>query len=277
MSAPNATARGLPAESPPPGRSGAWLICEYLLIVWRRFLVSSIATAIVNPLLYLLALGFGLGTLVDNGPGAAALGGVAYVRYIAPALLTAAALQTGVSVAAYPVLAGFVWEKVFWGMTATPILPRQIAYGQLIYFTLRMLVGSVFYYLVVLAFGAAGRPAGALAIGVATLTGLSCSVWVMAFAAMMKSEGNGFNLIFRLVLVPMTLFSGSFFPVDQLPAVVRPLAWISPLWHGNELSRTLMLGGGGWIANLGHLAFLVVLGVVGMVAATRTFTKRLIV
>jgi lipooligosaccharide transport system permease protein len=257
--------------------NGALMVCEHLVLVWRRFLVSTTATAIVNPLLYLIALGVGLGTLVNKGPGTPALGGVSYVEFLAPALLCAAAVQTAVTEGAYPVLSGFLWSKVFWGMTATPLTARQVADGELIFITLRLLVGSVIYYLVVVAFGAAGSPAGLLAVPIAAVTGLSCAVWVMALAAKMRNEGNGFNLVFRLVVMPMTLFSGTFFPIEKLPALVRPLAWVSPLWHGNELSRAAMLGGWQWGPALGHLAYLLTLGIAGMTIARRRFDRRLIV
>jgi lipooligosaccharide transport system permease protein len=260
--------------------SGARLVCEHLILVWRRFLVSTTATSIINPLLYLIALGAGLGTLVNKGPGTAALGGVSYVQFLAPALLCAAALQTAVTEAAYPVLSGFLWSKIFWGMTATPLTARQLADGELVFITLRLLLGSTIYYVVVLAFGAAGGPTGVmsvLSVPIATLTGLSCAGWVLALAATMRNEGTGFNLVFRLVVMPMTLFSGTFFPISRMPAVVRPLAWISPLWHGNELSRAVMLGGWRWLPDLGHLGYLFALVGFGLAIARRRFAKRLIV
>ena len=75
----------------------------------------------------------------------------------------------------------------------------------------------------------------------------------------------------------MTLFSGTFFPISRMPAVVRPLAWISPLWHGNELSRAVMLGGWRWLPDLGHLGYLFALVGFGLAIARRRFAKRLIV
>jgi lipooligosaccharide transport system permease protein len=257
--------------------SGALVVCEHLVLVWRRFLVTTVATAILNPLLYLTALGLGLGSLVNKGADSAALGGVSYVQFLAPALLCAAAVQTGVSEGAYPVLSGFIWSKIFWGMTATPLTPRQVADGEMAFVALRVVLGSALYYLVVLAFGAAGGPAGVLAVPIATLTGLSCAVWVTALAAVMRSEGNGFNLVFRLIVMPMTLFSGTFFPIGRLPLPVRALAWISPLWHGNELSRSAALGGGEWGVDLCHLGYLLALGAAGMLAVRRKFAERLIV
>lgn len=251
-------------------------VLEYLLRLWRRAAVSSLIAAVGTPLLYLLALGFGLGKLVNAGPGAASLGGVSYVDYLAPALITAAALQTGTSEAAFPAYSRFKWTRVFWGMTASPITPRQIADGQVLYFATRLTVNSVLYYLVLLAFGAGGGSAGPLVVPVAVLTGLSFCVWVLALSATIRDEGTAFNVVFRFVVIPMTLFSGSFFPIDRLPAFVRPLAWISPLWHGNQLARAASFGTGTPLAVLGHLLFLLVLAVLGLMMARRQFRVRLI-
>ena len=87
-----------------------------------------------------------------------------------------------------------------------------------------------------------------LMVPVGVLTGLACAVWVLALGARMRSEGGAFNILFRFVLVPMTLFSGSFFPITEMPLAIRWLAWISPLWYGNELARGAALGGLGVLA-----------------------------
>jgi lipooligosaccharide transport system permease protein len=78
-------------------------------------------------------------------------------------------------------------------------------------------------------------------------------------------------------VIPMTLFSGTFFPVDAMPVVVRPLAWISPLWHGNELARAAALGTGSLLGDIGHVAFLLGLTAAGLLTARRKFAARLVV
>src|SRR6478609_10456917 len=259
----------------PPG--GRYMVWEYLMRCWRGYFVSSLAQAVGTPLLYLLALGVGLGALIDSGPQAQSLGGISYLDYIAPALLVAAALQVGVGEASYPAYSRFKWTKVFWGVTATPVTPLQVCDGESLFITTRLLVGSGLYYLVLLAFGAAGGPAGPLMIPVALLTGLACAVWVLALGARMRSEGGAFNILFRFVLVPMTLFSGSFFPITEMPLPIRALAWVSPLWSGNELARGAALGGLGFWPALGHLAYLLALLAIGAVVARRCYRARLIV
>ena len=259
------------------GVSGTLMVVEGRLRVSQRFLWSNLFGSVVAPLLYLVALGVGLGSLVNARNGAASLDGVTYVQFLAPALLTAAAVQTAFGEASYPVLGGFKWTQVFWGITATPVTPRQIADGQIVYIGLRLTFGSVIYYLAVLAFGAAGRPTGLLMIPIAVLTGLSCAVWIVALSAVLIKDGQAFNTVFRFVLIPMTLVSGSFFPISQLPVAARPLAWVSPLWHGNELARGVALGGWRWWPELGHLALLVGLTAIGWRVAQAKFDQRLVV
>jgi lipooligosaccharide transport system permease protein len=254
-----------------------YLVWEYLVRCWRSHLISSLAEAVGTPLLYLLALGVGLGSLIEAGPGASLFGDVSYLEYIAPALLVAAAVQVGMNEAAFPAYSRFKWSKVFWGMTATPITPGQACDGQALFIATRMAVGSALYYLVLLLFGAAGGPAGILMVPVAVLTGLACAVWVLALGARMRSEGTGFVVVFRFVLVPMTLFSGSFFPITQMPLPLRALAWVSPLWHGNELARAAALDGrSGWVW-AAHATYLLVLATIGLLLARRLYRSRLIV
>ena len=267
------TAPATPARTP----GGRYLVWEYLVRCWRRYLVSSLAEAVGTPLLYLLALGVGLGTLIDSGPNPQALGGVDYVDYIAPALLVAAAVQVGMGESSYPAYSRFKWTRVFWGITATPVTPAQVCEGELLFIATRMLAGSSLYYLVLLAFGAAGGPAGLLMIPIGALTGLACAVWVLALGAWMRSEGGAFNVVFRFVLIPMTLFSGSFFPITEIPLAIRWLAWLSPLWHGNELARGAALGGLEFWPAVGHLAYLTALLVAGYLVARHRYRVRLIV
>jgi lipooligosaccharide transport system permease protein len=257
--------------------SGRFVVWEYLMRCWRGYFVSSLAQAVGTPLLYLLALGVGLGALIDSGPNAQSFGGISYLDYIAPALLVAAALQTGVGESSYPAYGRFKWTRVFWGVTATPVTPLQVCDGEALFIGTRLLVGSALYYLVLLAFGAAGGPAGLLMVPVGVLTGLACAVWVLALGARMRSEGGAFNILFRFVLVPMTLFSGSFFPITEMPLPIRALAWISPLWSGNELARGAALGGLGFWPAVGHLLYLIALLAVGAMVARRCYRARLIV
>ncbi len=262
-----------PPMSPWGYRIRVW---EYLLRSWRPYFFASLSEAIGAPVLYLLAMGLGLGSLVDRN-GSGVIEGVSYLDYIAPALLVSAALQIAIGEASYSTYSRFEWSRVWWGIISVPVTPTQIADAQNLFIATRLAVSSTMYYLVLLVFGAAGGPAGVLMIPIAVLCAMACASPVVALAAKMKEEGGRFNLIFRFGVIPMTLFSATFFPIDRLPWVVRWLAVISPLWHGNELARDAALGTGTPLAITGHLAYLLVLLIIGLWLSRRYFGRRLIV
>ena len=110
---------------------------------------------------------------------------------------------------------------------------------------------------------------------VAVLCGTAHVPATMAFAARQESDAN-FALLFRFGVVPMFLFAGTFFPVGQLPAWTQPLVWLTPLWHGTEAARQLMLGTPHWAAVAGHCAYLLLWTGVGLVVAVQCFRRRLL-
>lgn len=241
------------------------------LATWR----GSVFNSFFSPTMFLLAMGLGLGSYVDRS-GGAATGGVPYLAFLAPGLLAATVMQTAASESTFPVIAGFVWTKRYHAMHASPIGPREIALAQLAWSATRITgVGAVFV-LVTLLFGAVRSPLVVLAIPVATLTGLAFATPIAAFAATRRTM-NAFSYLFRFGIMPLFLFSGTFFPVEQLPAVIQPIAWLTPLYHGVALCRSLALGtvGGDPLAAVLHLAVLAAYTVAGLAAALVTFNRRL--
>lgn len=252
----------------------AWLRVEGHWIWFRRYWTSSLYSLGLQPVLFLAAMGLGFGSQVRPG---AATGGLSYLHYVAPALLVAALVQNAVSESSWPVLSGFKWQKDFVAVTATPVTPGQLLGGQLIWVALRIGIAGVVYAVVALAFGAWLNAGVLLVVLVGILTGLACATPVMVMAATTYDEGERFSSLFRFVVIPMVLFAGTFFPVEQIPLWLRWLAWISPLWHGNELARGATLGGLDPLPALGHLAFLLALFAVGGLAARHFFYRRLAV
>jgi lipooligosaccharide transport system permease protein len=131
------------------------------------------------------------------------------------------------------------------------------------------------YVAVIAVFGGVRSPGIVTALLIALLTGAAVAAPITAFTATVEDEGSAFTVLFRLVLIPMTLFSGTFFPVDRLPEWVQPITWASPLWHGTELARAAALGGGAPLPALGHTVVLVVLVAAGSTVAARRFRRRL--
>nr|WP_048876371.1 ABC transporter permease [Saccharomonospora saliphila] len=252
----------------------AWLRVEGHWTWYRRYWTSNLYSSGLQPLLFLLAMGIGFGSQVDPG---AATGGVSYLHYVAPALLVAGAVQNAVGAATYPVLSGFKWQKDYHAISATPVTPGQVLGGELLWIGLRVVLAAVVYALVATAFGAWRDMGVVLVVPVAVATALACAAPVAAFAATTYDEGARFAALFRFALMPMVLFAGTFFPVEQIPLALRWLAWISPLWHGNELARAVALGGGAPLPALGHAAYLAALFTIGGLLARHYFYRRLVV
>ncbi|GLZ39675.1 ABC transporter permease [Actinokineospora sp. NBRC 105648] len=261
------------AHVPSPPRA-AWLVVEGLWTWYRRNWRSSVVSSVLQPVLYLVALGFGFGSQVRAG---AATEGLPYVQYLAPALLVASATQTAAFESTYPVLSAFKWQRTYLGVTATPITSGQLVAGQLTWIVLRLGFSAVAFLLVAALLGALTGPGVLLSLVFALLTAMAFAAPVVAYAATIDSEGQQFNVVFRFIVMPMTMFAGTFFPVEQLPAWVRPLVWLTPLWHGTELSRAAAFGSMELLPTLGHLAYLVALLGVGAHLARRTFLRRLAV
>ena len=248
---------------------------EHQLLLYRRTWRGSLLNSFLAPVLFLLAMGVGLGSYVDNGGGTSALG-VSYLTFLAPGLLVATVMQTASFEATFPIMGGFVWQRRYHAMHATPLGPPEIALGQLAWIATRItLVGSIFV-LVMVPFGAVHSALVLLAIPVATLTGLAFATPIAAYAATQKTMTT-FNYIFRFGITPLFLFSGTFFPVEQLPGFLQPVAWLTPLYHGVALSRSLALGTAGADpgAALVHLGVLAVFIVGGLAACLIAFERRL--
>jgi lipooligosaccharide transport system permease protein len=245
---------------------------EHWLAQYKRVWRGTVGTSLVNPLLYLTALGVGLGTIVDDSPNAPA--GVPYLDFIAPGLLAAAAMQTATTESSWPVMGAIKWTRTYYAMTATPLTERDVLIGHQLFVVTRVLTSSAAYLLIVALFGAVNSPLGLLAIPVAVLIGTSFSLPMAAYASSVEHD-HSFPPIFRFLIVPMFLFSGTFFPVEQMPLAFELLAYVTPIWHGVELCRGLTLGTVELLPALGHTAYLLAWTVGGLALAGRAYRRRL--
>jgi lipooligosaccharide transport system permease protein len=246
---------------------------EFFLTQYKRVWRGSAVTTVVTPVVYLLALGVGLGVFVDRSADLAS--GVSYLEFVAPGLMAATAMQIASFESAWPVLSAIKWDRQYHAMLATPLRIRDVVFGHQAYFAFRLFLTASIYFVVITAFGAVESPLGILAIPVTVLVGLSFSGPIAAWAAHAQNEAS-FVAIFRFVILPMFLFSGTFFPISSLPAPLEVVAWFTPLWHGVTLCRDLTLGTVSW-DDLAHLAYLCAFVVVGLLAARWTYARRLVV
>jgi lipooligosaccharide transport system permease protein len=251
-------------------------VVEGLWTWYRRNWRATAFSSLLQPLLVLTAFGVGFGSLIaTSGRAAQVTGGVPYLMYLAPALLAVGAVQTAAFESSYPILASFKWRRTYEGVMATPITPGQLAGGQLTWIALRLTLSGSVYLLVITLFGAVRGPGVLVSLACAVLCGMAFSAPLVAFSAAQEREGNAFSAVFRFVVLPMTLFSGTFFPISQLPRPVQPLAWISPLWHGTELARGAALGTLRLWPAAGHLVYLTALLVLGVQLSRWQYRVRL--
>lgn len=244
---------------------------EFWIAAYRRSWRGTIVTSVLNPVFYLAALGIGLGTLVDrSGNGL----GVEYVDFVAPGLLAATAMQVAAGESSWPVVGAIKWTRAYIAMLATPLGTRDVLLGHQLFIATRVLTSCTIYLLAIAAFGALRSPLAVLALPAALLVGTAFALPIAALAAQLKSDVQ-LNSLFRFGIVPMFLFSGTFFPVSRLPALLETLAYATPLWHGVELCRGLTLGTIGALPALGHAGYLLAWTLAGLVLAGRSYRRRL--
>ncbi len=250
---------------------------EHQFIRFRKTFRSTITAGLVGPLMYLLGIGIGLGTQVDAR--AAELGTDSYVDYVGPGLMAASAMQLAASESLWQTGGLLRWRGVYVSITSTPLAITQLFVGHVAWIGFRTFVSAVMYLIVLLAFGIVGSPLALLAPVVAALTGMAFAAPISAWTGWSMSKGPGeqsFPMILRLGIIPLFLFSGAFYPIEQLPIVLEWIARVVPVWHGVELIRALILGEGvGLLAGLGHVAVLLSYTAAGIAVGQRTFVRVL--
>ena len=270
-----ATTTEHPARPAVPGRTLALRQFRFWLTDYRRTWRGSIYSSLLNPVLFLGAMGLGLGKLVD-AHGTASLGGVSYLVFLAPGLLAATGMQTAVGESTYPVFASVKWTKTYQAASASPLRPADVFHGHLLFVAMRLTMNCGIFIAVAAALGAVQSPWIVAALPVAVLTGLAFATPVEAWAVT-RTKDTSFAVIFRFIMIPLFLFSGIFFPIAHLPAWFRPLAYLTPLWHGVTLCRALSLGTATWGGALVHVGYLALWAAAGVIAGNRTYPRRLYV
>lgn len=255
----------------PAALRAAYRDAVYYRRVWRENVVG----AFVQPFLYLLGIGVGVGSLVDGGGRSVELlGDVSYFAFYASALLATTAMFIASQEALWPTADGFAWSRVFFAMVATPVEPRDVATSRAIYFAGRTAVAATGVAVVLVLFDETRSWGLVGAVPVAMLCGLSFAMPIAAWTASRGSD-KSYPSILRFIVIPMFLFGGAFYPIEQLPDVLEPVAWVTPLWHAIELCRDLVLGGLDAAWAVLHLGVLLAYSVGGWAACTITFRRRL--
>jgi len=244
-------------------------------LLYREVWKANVVGAFVQPLLYLLGVGLGIGTLVDDNTGSAAiLEGTSYFAFYATALIATTPMFNTSQEALWSTLDGFTWGNAYRAMVATPLDPRDVAAGFVIRFGVRAAIASTGVACVLALFDDT-RSIGLIpAVLVGVLCGLAFAMPLAAWTAS-RAQPDSFPAILRFVIMPMFLFGGAFYPIQQLPTVLEVVAWATPLFHAIELSRGAVLGGLSAGMALVHLAVLIAYVTVGWVVAVKTIRQRL--
>lgn len=256
--------------------SRAMRYAESEVIAYRRTWRGTVITSFINPILFLAAMGAGLGSLVDEGAGNLA---IPYLAFVASGLMAATAMQNGAGDGSFPVMAGILWRKNFHGTITTPLGPEDIVWGRLIWGLARLTFVLVVFALIAVLFGAMELVPALLAIPPSVLTGLAFTSCITAWT-LTQEDGRSLSTLFRFLIVPLFLFSGTFFPISQLPGLLEQIAYLTPLFHGVEAVRKIALPGVDesivtalplWV----HLTYLVAMAAVGVYLSIRFLDRRI--
>ena len=253
--------------------TGFWYVVEARLrnmLKWTRIIIF---VAIANPVLYLISIGIGVGSLIDkNSP----VDGVNYLTFLAPALLASAAIQGMLDEVIFPTFQGFKWHKNFFAMNATPLTGGDIAGGVFFSALIRTTFTVVVYTTTLYFFGALKSPKALLVVPTSILAGAGFGAYILALAARAKNDDLFMMITGRFTMMPLFLFSGTFYPLGQMPIFLQWIGWISPLWHATDLGRLLTYGSDVSIEMVViHLTYMTLMLVVGLFFAFRNYSKRL--
>jgi lipooligosaccharide transport system permease protein len=267
-------------SAPPPiaegltgALTGAARVLQRNLLVYRRTWRGSLFGSFLTPLLYLAAMGIGLSQLMARG-GTDLLGGVPYLDFLGPGILASSCMQTASFESTYPIMGKISWRRNYEAILATPIEVHHLLIGELSWIAFRLTTMATVFMIVLTLFGIPRSPLALLAIPAAVLTGVAFAAPIIAFSATRHND-SGFAALFRFIINPLFLFSGTFFPVSQLPDAVEWVAAATPLYHGVALVRGAVLDNMPSTWPL-HVAYLVVFVAITGYVAYRLLRRRLV-
>ncbi len=250
---------------------------RWLRMIERNLLVYKhgwlvLLSGFFEPLFYLLSIGFGLGRLVGDvaGPGGEP---IPYALFVAPALLAASAMNGAITESTFNFFFKLTYDKTFASILTTPMSPADISVGELAWALIRGGLYTIGFIAVMVVMGLVRSPLILLTLPGALLIGFAFAAVGMAATSFMRTWQD-FDLI-QLVILPMFLFSGTFFPLDSFPDAARLLIQLTPLYHGVALLRGFSVGVVG-PDTLVHVGYLTVIGLLGMAVVSGRLDKLLL-
>ena len=232
----------------------------------------TILSGFFEPLFYLLSIGFGLGALVGEVPGPNGEP-IPYQLFVAPALLASAAMNGAISESTFNFFFKLNYSKTFASILSTPLSPGDVAVGELAWALIRGGLYAIGFMVVMVLLGLIVSPWVILAVPAALLVGFAFGAVGMAATSFMKSWQD-FDLI-QLVILPLFLFSATFYPLETYPEVLQWVVRVTPLYQGVDLIRSLTVGAISPVL-LVHVAYLAIMGVIGLVVVSKRLDKLLL-
>jgi lipooligosaccharide transport system permease protein len=253
------------------GSRRARFLVERNIYVYRHGWIV-IFSGFFEPLFYLGSIGFGLGALVGTveGPGGQA---ISYQLFIAPALLGSAAMNGAIAEGTFNFFFKLRYNKTFDSILSTPMSPGDVAVGELVWALIRGGIYAIGFIAVMGLLGLVVSPWVVLAFPAALLIGFAFGAIGMAATSFMRTWQD-FDLI-QLVILPLFLFSGTFYPIDAYPEGLRLIVQLTPLYQGVDLIRSLVVGHVEW-SLLWHVAYLGIMGTIGLLVVERRLDKLLL-
>lgn len=238
----------------------------------RKAWGSTLAAGLASPTVFLFALGLGLGSQIDDAD-LAALGVDTYLDYIGPGVLIVTAMQVAANEGMWPTMGMLRWGGVYKAILASPITSGELGIAHVLWIGFRSMVTAACFLVILVLAGAASAWSALLIPAVAVLVAFVHAAPLVALTVGLENE-TIYAMLSRAVIFPLFLFSGAFFPVEDMPAAIAAFARVTPSWHGVEAARHFASGNVTGIDAL-HIGYLVVLSVVGFVLVRRQFRKHL--
>lgn len=247
---------------------GAFRVLNRHMRVFHRTWRHNLMFNVVEPLLYLSAMGFGLGAFVQE------INGMSYIQFIAPGMVALSAMYSATFECTYGTFVRLHYEKAFQAMLATPVTVRDVVLGEILYATIKCVMFGTVILIVVAALGQI-QSAYALAIPLLlVIHGLVFASLALCYTAVTQTI-DYLNYYITLVILPFFLFGGLYFPVDQLPLWVQLVNWVNPLYHSVELYRSLALGQLSF-SLLYNILALIIMGCILLPIPLKLMEKRLL-
>lgn len=214
---------------------GALRVLRRHMIVFGRTWRASVVYNFIEPLLYLSAMGFGLGGFVPE------MDGVSYMQYIAPGMVASSAMWAATFECTYGSFVRLHYEKACQAMLSAPMVVRDIVIGDILFGIVKNIMVGIVILLVIAGLGQVRSWMVLLIPLFLILPGLVFSLWALVYTCYIKNIDH-LNYYITIIMTPIFLFSGVFFPVTSMPEWVQVLSWLNPLYHSVEVCRALTLG-----------------------------------